>query len=177
MKWSVNATWFARSPTKSKTASRGADMTVSTVTGPKAARILWLRYAARGATATWRSLACTRSACAPSRSAAGSFARQSEQTVLSLSRRWTNSPGTGVRRHAPHCVASSRIDPMLFLRMRRASSDTGVHFAHCLGTPSATGMEYRPLNGARFHRYLREFLLRLTRQARYDPHIRGGGSM
>src|SRR5688572_7566691 len=37
MKWSVKATWLARSPTKSNTASRGAEMTVSTVTGPMGA--------------------------------------------------------------------------------------------------------------------------------------------
>ena len=43
MKWSVKATWLARSPTKSKTASRGAEMTVSTVTGPKGRRLYGCR--------------------------------------------------------------------------------------------------------------------------------------
>jgi hypothetical protein len=49
-----------------------------------------------------------------------------------------NSPGTGVRRQELQWTHSSRIDPMLFLRIRRASSDTNGCFDPDPGNPPAT---------------------------------------
>jgi hypothetical protein len=73
-----------------------------------------------------------------------------------------NSPGTGVRRQELQWMHSSRIDPMLFLRIRRASSDTNGCFDPDPGIPPATKEGSR---GIRFNAKAPQFAAKALSEA------------
>ena len=89
---------------KSNTASRGAEMTVSTVTGPTGPRFYGrasVRQRADDRRRAARSRARARDGARRASPRAALPGRASTRGAPALSR-WTNSPGTGVRRHELH---------------------------------------------------------------------------